>query len=82
MELYAKIRRLVMVEGSSEREVARVFGIHRNTVRRMLRFSVPPGYRHKVPAVSPKLCSYTGLIDEILEADRHVVIPEYPYATK
>ncbi len=40
-------------------------------VRKMLRFSVPPGYRRKVPAVSPKLCVYTGIIDEILEGDRH-----------
>lgn len=72
VELYAKIRRLVMVEGWSEREVARLFGIHRTTVRKMLRFSVPPGYRRKVPAVSPMLGPYTGIIDEILEADCHV----------
>lgn len=72
VDLYAKIVRLGMVEGWSEREVVRVFGFHRNTVRKMLRFSVLPGYRRKVPAVSPKLGSYTEIIDEILEADRHV----------
>lgn len=55
MELCAKIRRLVMIEGRSEREVARLFGIHRTTVRKMLRFSAPPGSRRKVPVVSSKL---------------------------
>jgi len=68
VELYAKIRRLVMIEGRSEREVARLFGIHCTTVRKMLRFSAPPGYRRKVPVVSPKL----DPLDAVLEADRHV----------
>jgi transposase len=32
VELYARIRRAVMVEGLSRREAARRFGVHRNTI--------------------------------------------------
>ncbi len=45
VEPYVKIRRAVMVEGRSEREVARYFGIHRNTVKKRgcFRFCVNGG---------------------------------------
>ena len=33
----------------SMREAARVFGLHRDTVRKMLAYSVPPGYRRQNP---------------------------------
>ena len=69
VELYGRVRHAVIVQGMSRRETARVFGIDRRTVDKMLVFSVPPGYRRqKVPA-RPKLDPFTGLIDEILEAD-------------
>ena len=45
VELYARIRRAVMVDGLSRREAATRFGVHRNTISKMLQFSVPPGYR-------------------------------------
>ena len=43
MELYAEVRRSVYVEGLSERAAARRFGLARETVRKMLRYRVPPG---------------------------------------
>ena len=49
VELYARVRRACMVEGMSTREAARVFGLHRDTVRKMLQYSVPPGYRRESP---------------------------------
>jgi transposase len=49
VELYGLVRRAVLVEGKSERTVAREFGIARETVRKMLRYSVPPGYRREQP---------------------------------
>ena len=58
-----------MVEGMSMREAARVFGLHRDTVRKMLSYSVPPGYRRRSPPKRPKLEPYTGVIDRILEDD-------------
>ena len=51
------------------REAARVFGLHRDTVRKMLAYSVPPGYRRQTPPRRPKLEPYTGVIDRILEDD-------------
>ena len=39
-----------MVEGMSVREAAREFGLHRDTVRKMLKYSIPPGYRRSKPA--------------------------------
>ena len=50
MELYARVRRAVQAEGISEREAARQFGLARERVRKMLRYSIPPGYRRQQPA--------------------------------
>ena len=41
VELYARVRRAVHVEGRSQREVAREFGLARKTVRKMLEYAVP-----------------------------------------
>jgi transposase len=45
VELYGAVRRAVMVDGLSHREAARRFGVHRNTISKMLQYSAPPGYR-------------------------------------
>ena len=56
----------------SAREASRVFGLHRDTVRKMLAYSAPPGYRRQDPPRRPKLAPFTGVIDAILETDRQV----------
>ena len=66
---YLRVRQAVMVEGVSVREAARAFGLHRDTVRKMLAYSVPPGYRRQNPPKMSKLEPYTGVIDRILEDD-------------
>ena len=70
VDLYARVRRACRVEGMSTREASRVFGLDRKTVRKMLSFSVPPGYRRGKPPRRPKLGPFTGIIDRILEDDR------------
>ncbi len=70
MELYARVRRAVVVDKMSEREAAKQFGLARETVRKMLRYSVPPGYRRQQPVRRPKLDAWTGAIDQILEDDK------------
>ena len=72
VELYARVRRACMVEGMSVREASRVFGLHRDRVRKMLAWPVPPGYRRQDPPRRPKLEPFTGVIDAMLEADRQV----------
>src|SRR5208282_4583209 len=70
VELYAQVRRAVYVEGISQREAARRFGIDPRTVAKMLAFSVPPGYRRSQPPARPKLDPFVGIIDRILEEDK------------
>src|SRR3982074_1115175 len=70
VEIYAAVRRFVFVEGKSRREAARVFGLRRNTISKMCRYSAPPGYvRSKAPE-RPKLGPLVPVIDAILEADK------------
>lgn len=58
-----------MIEGLSGRESARRFGIDPRTVKKMLMFSVPPGYVRKQPVKRPKLDPFVGIIDRILAED-------------
>jgi transposase len=44
VEVYARVRRAVQVDGMSIRQAAREFGLARKTIRKMLAYSVPPGY--------------------------------------
>ena len=74
MEIYVRVRRACMVEGMSVREASRVFGLHRDTVRKMLAYSAPPGYRRQDPPRRPRLEPFTGVIDAILEADPGLVL--------
>ena len=69
VDLYARVRRAVYVEGMSQRGAARYFGIDPRTVAKMMRFSVPPGYRRSRPPARPKLDPFTGIIDQILDDD-------------
>src|SRR3974390_758679 len=54
----------------SIRQAAREFGLARKTIRKMLQFSLPPGYERKKPVVKPKLGPWLGVVDRILEEDR------------
>ena len=72
VDVYLGVRRAVMVEGKSIREASWVFGLHRDTVRKMPAYSVPPGYRRQATPHRPKLETFTGVIDRILEDDLRV----------
>ena len=67
---YAAVRRFVFIDGHSQREAARVFGLSRETVLKMCRFSLPPGYTRTAPVAKPKLGGRLPVIDTILDADR------------
>jgi len=70
VEVYARVRRAVQVDGMSMRQAAREFGLSRKTIRKMLAYSVPPGYARKKPVLRPKLGPWLGIIDQILEDDQ------------
>ena len=69
VEVYAAVRRFVFIEGNSRREAARVFGLSRETVLKMCRFSLPPGYTRTKAVAKPKLGPLLPVIDAILDAD-------------
>jgi transposase len=70
VEVYAAVRQFVFNDGKSRREAARVFGLSRETVSKMCRFSMPPGYVRQRPPDKPKLGPLIPVIEAILEADR------------
>ena len=68
VELYARVRHAVQIEGISRRAAAERFGINGRTVSKMLKFSVPPGYVRRKPPFKPKLEEFIGIIDAIVKA--------------
>jgi transposase len=69
VELYSRVRRACHVDGMSNSAAARLFGIDRKTVAKILKHSVPPGYRREGPPVRPKLDPFVAIIDQILADD-------------
>jgi transposase len=70
VEVYAWVRRAVQVDGMSQRQAAREFGLSRKTIRKMLAYSAPPGYARKKPVLRPKLGPWLGIIDQVLDDDQ------------
>ena len=70
VDLYLNVRRAVRIEGLSERAAARRFGIDPRTVKKMMKFSVPPGYVRQKPPAKPKLDRFIAVIDHILGDDK------------
>jgi len=73
VDLYSRVRRACHVDGMSKSAAARLFGINRKTVAKILKHSVPPGYRRAIPPVRPKLDPFIPVIDQILEDDKRVI---------
>jgi hypothetical protein len=63
VELYARVRRAVLVEGKSRRAVAREFGLARKTVGKKLEYALPPGDQRQLGPLQ-------GVIDAILTGDK------------
>jgi transposase len=69
VELYRKVRHAYFRQGMSKRAIARHFGISRDSVDKMIVYSVPPGYRRTAPVKRPKLDGFTEIIDRWLRED-------------
>jgi transposase len=70
MQLWTDIRRRVLVEGVSKRQILRETGIHWRTLEKILAHPEPPGYRAKTPRAQPKLGPFLDRIARILEEDK------------
>ena len=67
---FEKIRRLVFIEGDSQRAVARKLGHSRHTVKKALEHAAPPGYRRSKPLLFPVIEPVRELIDAWLFEDK------------
>ena len=72
MQWWTDIRRKVLVEGVSKRQVKAEYSIHTKTLERVLANPQPPGYRMKQPRPKPKIGPFMERIEEILRKDREV----------
>jgi len=82
VKTYAAVRRFVVVEGKSRRAAARVFGLSRQTIAKMCRYSAPPGYvRSKAPE-RPKLGPLVPVIDAILASGKTAPPKQRPTAKR
>jgi transposase len=70
MQMWTQIRRRVLVEGVSKRQILRETGLHWKTLEKILTFSEPPGYRLKAVRPQPKLGSYLDRIRQIIRDDQ------------
>jgi transposase len=69
MEMWSEVRRRVLVEGVSRRQIRREYRIGSETLAKMLANPEPPGYRLTAARSRPKLGAFTAVIDEILVSD-------------
>ena len=72
MKWWTDIRRKVLVEQVSKRQVMAEYGIHARTLEKILSNPEPPGYRMNTPRPKPVIGPFRGRIEEILKQDRGV----------
>jgi transposase len=70
MEKWSEIRRRVLVEGESKRSIQRRYGLHWDTLEKILGHAEPPGYRLSRPRVKRKIGPYLAIIHQIIEDDK------------
>lgn len=69
MRQWMEIRRRVLVDQVSKRQILRETGMHWRTLQKILAHPAPPGYRQSKPRPS-KLDAYRPTLERILEEDR------------
>jgi len=70
MDEWSEIRRRVLVEGVSRRQILRETKMHWLTLKKILEHSQPPGYRQQMPRRKTKLGDYLKRMEEILKEDQ------------
>ncbi len=72
MEVWVEIRRRVLTGELGKRAACREYGIHWDTLKKILEHAEPPGYRRTESRAKPKIEPFLPIIHEILKADRKV----------
>ncbi len=72
MNMWTKIRQRVLTKGESKRSVQRAYGIHWDTLEKILHHADPPGYRQSTPRKKPMLQRFLPVIHQILEDDKKI----------
>jgi len=70
MNDWAEIRRRVLVDGVSRRQILRETGMHRQTLKKILEHSEPPGNRQQQLRLRKKLGAFQERIRQILKDDQ------------
>ncbi len=71
MDWWTKIRLEVLRGKTSKREILRREGIHWETLKKILEYSEPPGYRRKSSHPKPKIGPFLEQINRIIKKDKH-----------
>ena len=71
MEQWLEIRKRVLRDGVSKRQILRETGIHWTTLEKILQHSSPPGYQRTKAPDKPRIAPYLERIREILEQDKY-----------
>ncbi len=71
MDQWTEIRKKILVDGVSKRQVMEEEGIHWETLKKILAHSEPPGYQMSQERPQPKIGPFLGRIKQILEDDKH-----------
>ena len=64
------IRRKVLLDGHSQRDVARELGHSRKTVAKAMEHPIPPGYTMGKARVSPVMDKFRAVIEQWMESDK------------
>ena len=70
MEIWVEVRRRVLAGEIGKREACREYDLHWDTLKKILAYAEPPGYRLERPRVKPALGRFLPVIHAILDADR------------
>ena len=70
MDNFEIIRRKVLLDGDSQRDVAKELGHSRKTVAKALEHPNPPGYRTKAARKSPVMDPFRAIVAAWIESDK------------
>ena len=70
MHWWTKIRLEVLRGDTSKREILRREQIHWETLKKILQYPEPPGYRITTPRAKPKIGPFLERIAQIIDSDK------------